>query len=99
MLNSNIITMTGLKTVTLPYTATKNTMMNVRFKTANNLGNDKGGYLYLRSSKYGYHYYSYAGQTHGGQISDWFPVEKGDTIFIDTSANLIEVQEYRIFEI
>lgn len=66
-----------LQTITLPFTAQSNVMMQI--KIAHTV-DDVVHYCYLKSNFYGNNYYSFVGAARGGATVEWFPVKKGDTI-------------------
>lgn len=66
-----------LQTITLPFTAQSNVMMQI--KIAHTV-DDVVHYCYLKSNFYGNNYYSFVGVARGGTTVEWFPVKKGDTI-------------------
>lgn len=72
-----------LHTVTLPFTATQNIMMQVKITHATD---NNTHYLYLKSEKYGNQYYAFVGGAVGGATSEWVPVQKGDTISLQGSS-------------
>ena len=77
-----------LTQVTMPYTATKNVMANLRFTTQrSNLT-----YVYLVSAKFGNYYLSPLIYNGGNaRHSEWFPITKGDTISIDTQSGASDI--------
>ena len=76
-IDSGIHISNELQTITLPFTAQSNVMMQIKIT---HILDDIGHYCYLRSDFYGNNYYSFVGASRGGMTSEWFPVKKGDTI-------------------
>ena len=76
-MNSGIYISNELQTITLPFTAQSNVMMQI--KIAHTV-DDVVHYCYLKSNFYGNNYYSFVGAARGGATVEWFPVKKGDTI-------------------
>lgn len=76
-IDSGIYISNELQTVTLPFTAQSNIMMQIKIgHTVDNVVH----YCYLKSNFYGNNYYSFVGAACGGMTVEWFPVKKGDTI-------------------
>ena len=76
-IDSGIYISNELQTVTLPFTAQSNIMMQIKI---GHTVDDIVHYCYLKSNFYGNNYYSFVGAARGGMTVEWFPVKKGDTI-------------------
>lgn len=92
-IDSGIHISNELQTVTLPFTAQSNVMMQIKLS---HVLDDIGHYCYLSSNFYGNNYYSFVGGSRGGMTSEWFPVKKGDTISFQAASGLSAIA-YAVF--
>ena len=92
-IDSSICISNELQTITLPFTAQNNVMMQIKIA---HILDDIGHYCYLKSNFYGNNYYSFVGASRGGMTSEWFPVKKGDTISFQGASGVSAIT-YAVF--